>query len=480
MATALFLWNTIGHQEKEYPSPIIDRAKAISCVIMTYSLAQLELSALMKANFCNRDKELLRRTYLFQVNRVIVESSKALFGFGKDDEKHSYWHILESCCDLSSYMDDILIMQAGFIHLSEVASGYIDKRSRDVASHYDVDPLLIESELLSINDEDKVTKNACAYLKVVEQLASIIRRIVCRDEKEFCIQSFNSSYCPPLQQLAWDFESRILQSELPSAILYSYNMNSAHMSSILGQLHYKKILLNVLKDKGMPVSGNAPELVFYDYILRYACLIAFMQNDVLASAYAASTSSNSYECYIHLKRAYVSVYEVLNKICGFTERSRKDSLFFYLDSELAHVSPQVVCEYDELKEAFNEYMDGDGARYSDVSIRHSFAHYRNGKKKYVADGCMNLLNMRLMLELNSILSLTKAMNKLQSFLYHIAELYHGFSNKQYETKINEMLGSIKIALDNCNASQEIRSMVEKEMEKIAETIQGKTQQFNKR
>ena len=171
------LYNTIKDSELA-DNDYLFKLKTLSEVILTYSFAEIELAAIMRANLKERNDNFYRRTILLQSFRIISESTKALFGFINKDKKNAFWNKLTTLFDLSLFSQDIEEIKTG---VDDLSKNVINKINRDIASHYDWDALAVESSYISIKDEDLICQNLSKYGYVICTIYLCGFRNLCRN-----------------------------------------------------------------------------------------------------------------------------------------------------------------------------------------------------------------------------------------------------------------------------------------------------------
>lgn len=96
---------------------------------------------------------------------------------------------------------------------------------------------------------------------------------------------------------------------------------------------------------------------------------------------------------MHLKRLDVAAYEALDKIVGFTEDSKPESLFHMLGSLVIDLPEQVQNQYSALKEKSESLIKEYGLHWS--GRRCSFVHYRSKKHLWLVQTYDNLLSIKV-------------------------------------------------------------------------------------
>lgn len=125
-----------------------------------------------------------------QLNVIMIEGFKRLFGFGKGS-RDSLFHMVSPQNNQITATDI-----EGYNQIKEVVTKFgndnnMDKRARDISVHYDVDVNEVYTMLININAEE-TTKNLIECLAVFKKFTGYIRKV----EKPYLERFFCASSHP--------------------------------------------------------------------------------------------------------------------------------------------------------------------------------------------------------------------------------------------------------------------------------------------
>lgn len=380
-------------------NPFLLNLKIVYEVAITFYLAEMDNAAIFRADFTRRADSLYRRTLLLQCYRVISEATKALFGFGKDT-RNALWTRLTTTVNLSPYSKEVQEITAG---VEKIKTEVINRDARNFASHYNWDALATADFFSSLDDEDIICQDWNQYLFVAERLSFILARLIANLAaaiKNSAPSSHSESVNHALSfsgvDLQWQVEKMLLKPEFVNAIQSTYESTERQLNQCISLCRKFKALCDFAEKYAEKYSVHIEEnstLLSYQKILNAAGILAFMTNDAHAAAIALTDSTSFWESRMHLKRLDVAAYEALDKIVGFTEDSKPESLFRMLGSLVIDLPAQVQNQYSALKEKSESLIKEYGLHWS--GRRCSFVHYRSKKHLWLVQTYDNLLSIKV-------------------------------------------------------------------------------------
>ena len=392
------------------------KLKIVYEVAITFYLAEMDNAAIFHADFTRRSNTLYRQTFLLQCYRVISEVTKALFGFGKD-QRHALWPKLVSTIDLSSFLTELEEIAAG---VEKLKSEVIDRDARNYASHYDWDALATADFFKSLDDEDIICQDWNQYLFVAKRISFILSRLFSRlastgktDIQVHYPASVGGSTTISDTDIKWGIEKQLLKPELVDAIQSSYENTEKQLAQSISICRKYKAVCDIA-DSFAPNLKDTVSLERYQKIANAVGILSFMTNDAHAAAIALTESSSYWESRMHLKRLDVAIYEGLDKIVGFTEESKKSSLFHLIDETVNDLPTMIQEQYALLKEETESLIQKYDA--DQTERRCSFVHYRTKKKIWVEQTYDNLLSINVPDSLLKVIELRNLTTKIVRFV----------------------------------------------------------------
>lgn len=432
-------------------NPYLLKYKSVYEVALTFYLAEMDNAAIFNAAFTRRSDALYRRTLLLQYYRVISEATKALFGFG-EDRHNALWLKLTSTIDLSSFSTEIQEILTG---VEKIKTEYINRDARNYASHYNWDVLATADYLSSLDDEDTICQSWNQYLFVAERLSLILSSLIAYLEScENMNVPFSYSDSVNLATVSevdikWHVEKMILKQELVNAIQSTYEITGELLNQCISQCQQYKALCDFAEQYAVNAKDSFA-LQSYQKIVNAVGILAFMTNDAHAAAIALTDSTSFWESRMHLKRLDVAAYEALDKIVGFTKKSKRESLFKTLDDIVIDLPEMVQKRYSALKEESESLIKKYGLHWS--RRRCSFVHYRSKKDLWIVQTYDNLLSISVPDALMKVIGLRNLTTDIISFVtLFIGALSQREEQRSYQRirdqfqKYIDLLGCIKDA-----------------------------------
>ena len=416
-------------------NPYLLNLKIVYEVAITFYLAELDNAAIFCADFTRRSDNLYRRTLLLQCYRVISEATKALFGFGKD-QRNALWSKLTSTFDLSSFSTELEEISVG---VEILKSEVINRDARNYASHYNWDTLATAEFFTSLDDEDIICKDWNQYLFVSERISLILSRLIAKlasclqlDAPVTHSESVANASTIPGTDIKWRIEKKLLTPELVNAIRSTHKETEKQLEQCISLCRQYKALSN-FAERFAPNIKEGFALQSYQKILNAVGVLSFMTNDAHAASIALTDSTSFWESRMHLKRLDVAAYEALDKIVGFTQESKKESLFQMLDDTIMDLPTMVQERYAALKEETETLIKRYGLHRS--GRRCSFVHYRSKKRLWLVQAYDNLLSISVPEALAKVIEI----RNLTTSIIRFVTLFAGTFNQLEEQRSNQRI-----------------------------------------
>lgn len=313
-----------------------------------------------------------KRINLKYINVVIQEGYKYLCGFGKD-RKNSKWLKFKEIAgkiDNTALNADIAVLDKTLLNFEEKNIPLSEKDNRDLALHYDKNPLRVYDFLLNISEETEA-KKVINFLPLLDCLYIITSKYI-RQYGTFLPKHTND----PLISV---FESINVLDDRDNRFFNN-------MGEVIDS--YSKRLETLVNQCKLPEKFQiTPELIAQDCkpIIEsiYPGLhIHFIYLD-LACAFRAYFSSESYiEKQLNLRRVAVVVYDGFARIYGYNAKQQKQSFWENICSNLES------CKDSEIVELLQRTRDRIKELSEDSSINNSllrehYIHYRKDNRDNV-------------------------------------------------------------------------------------------------
>lgn len=412
-------------------------------VAITYYLTELDNAAIYHANFTRRSETLYRRTLLLQFYRVISEATKALFGFGKD-QRNALWCKLTSTIDLSSFSTELEEISIG---VEKLKTEVINKDARNYASHYDWDTLATAAFFSSLDDEDLVCRDWNQYLSISKKLSFVLSRlfaeIASRWKTVTPVTPSESNGIPPTTsgtEIRWCIEKRLLNQNLVNAIKSTYGETEKQLDTSISLCRKYKALCD-FAEKYAPNIKEDFALQSYQKALNAVGVLAFMTNDAHAAAIALTDSTSFWESRMHLKRLDVAAYEALDKIVGFTQDSKQESLFQMVDNIVIDLPTTVQERYATLKEETESMIKKYNLHWS--GRRCSYVHYRTKKRLWLVKAYDNMLSINVPESLMKIIEIRNLTTDIVRFVTLFAEAFNQLEQQHSDQRIQAQFQQFK-------------------------------------
>ena len=161
-------------------TPETDATVALKCVSETLLMLcyiNLDLMAAYRQYLStDTSTHYENRQAITKINIVISESYKKIYGFG-ERIKESFWIVkIKKAVDfLGQFYDEYQLIEEDLKLLK--SSNVINKEMRDLAVHYDSDPMEVYKMLSALSAEE-VTSRCTAYMQVLEKVTAFVNKLL--------------------------------------------------------------------------------------------------------------------------------------------------------------------------------------------------------------------------------------------------------------------------------------------------------------
>jgi hypothetical protein len=404
-------------------------------IVAVIELSMIELNAYMRALIL-LDDDLLKQTYLVNINRVVAEAVKALFGY-KKDENLSLWKSFYTFYILPDPSKHNLASQIEH-DVKRMWGQHISWSDRNITTHFDRNVRKVADKYLKITDEYKEVKKVNAYLKIIGQL------------KQFVFPEYtlikNLWYANPVDVI--DI-IKILDSYLGKDEKIRSCVNEIYFYNTKQLKQYVKMAVGVdagfkkLKKLGISIENESTG--FISESTRIIALSEFLLNDILAIIRAACYAESSWESRICLKRIHVSAYEIFDKIFGFNETSKMKSCFHSIEfvvNELNDIegTPKFKVLQENFEALIRKYdIDNEEAR-------NAFTHFRYAENIYLSTEFEYLNKLTLFVEIFFVIETKRLFDNFLKYIVFLGQKYSIYQEERTKKQISSYFDPIREAI----------------------------------
>lgn len=282
-------------------------------------IINLDLSGFLRANFRSTSNS-EKRCNLKHINVITIEGYNYLFGFGKDKGK-AIFSIIKNLAELlneEELIKDINTIEQIAKEFENTFATRKDRDHRNLAIHYDSDPIKVYS-LLSQISEDTETVRICSFLKILDALSVFTSNYLNKFEKYNIYSNINCDI--DIYEKLNQFPD--LNNKLFNSLEHKLNSFVKHIDFIINQIQ----LLKITQEK-IDIENIYSECFRQTIESIYPSIhICFIYLD-LASAVRAYLSSEFYfEKQLNLRRLNIVVYEGFKHLYGYTESDHINSFW---------------------------------------------------------------------------------------------------------------------------------------------------------
>ena len=338
---------------------------------------QLDIFTFLRADFRTKHP-CEKRINLKYVNVAILEGCKYIQGFGKDT-KHSKLSILREIGqsnDDSELCIDVLSLKNSLDDFLKLYNNLNDKTNRDLALHYDQNPLKVYEFLEQISEEVEVSR-VIKWFDVLKVVSQTTEKYIKKYESMLSENLDSSSFIVDMYKqinIFPDKDNKIYNSTDEIIRTYSNRLDSiirnCRLSEKIGKTMNSKFQIDVgaIKQFCQPLIHDVYPGIHIHYIyLDLACALK-----------AYFTSESFVERQLNLRRITVILYDGFARIYGYNDAQKDQSFWKGICSHLQH-SEDV--ETKKLLIKTQKVLDdlSKDQSINNPTLRECFIHYRKGK-----------------------------------------------------------------------------------------------------
>lgn len=366
-------------------------------LIVAYS--GLELATAIRADF--RSTSFNEQRYnLKYISIVVSESYKYLLGF-KGNQKNSVWGKIKKLSlqiDDEDFKKDCSKIESMLLEFGENET---DKNLRDIATHYDDDPMNVYNTLMAIS-EDNETKRASNYLAIIQEIHIFINKYIQKYQIPLFIRDKSN-----IKLAFWDTidsfpdENDKIYTTVSNAIpKYSHILDSIIQNfNLLNKVkEHFDLDESALISTTHVVSVSLPSIHFLYLYIDMACAI----RAYLRSEYCIEKQLN-------IKRLNVIIYEGFKHLYGYTDTEYDNS--FWNKYIAGEIMPSADVNSAELLQRIENVLKGlsKDKTINNPNLRNLSIHYRDKKQNNIPIIYEELIKLNPILEMNNSLKLLKVL-----------------------------------------------------------------------
>lgn len=361
----------------------------------------LDINTIFRANFKSQSHT-EKRSNLKYVNVITLEGYRYMFG-SKRDKLNAVWIEVSDAInqfaakyneqELTTDLDEIESKADAF---KQKYATQKDVDDRNLAIHYDMNPVNVWKYLDQIEDEDYECKRLSAFLSYIE----LISKFICKWMLKYniplnCVKANIDLVVQDIVTNLIDGEDKVYDASGNALLTYANSVDS------MMRLYNKAIELvkKVSEESNIEVDGIPEEQLESIYP---GIQIAFLYIDIATATRAYLKSEHYVERILNLRRINVIVYEGFKKLYGFSEVQRSKSFWRkHICSILDNIEDNTIKENVHSIEEKLKTITQDPI-INNFDLRGYSVHYR-----YEGEDNLNPLYNEL-LKFNMISELTKA------------------------------------------------------------------------
>lgn len=387
------------------------------------------------------------------INVVILEGYKYLCGFGKD-RKNSKWLKFKKIAreiNNKALNADIAVLDKPLLDFGEKSIHLSEKDNRDLALHYDKNPLKVYDFLLNISEEMEA-KKVINFLPLLDYLYIITNKYI-RQYNTFLPKHTNDPVISIFEHInvLYDRDNRLFNKM--GEVIDSY---SKRLDTLVNQCKLpEKFQIDpelIAQDCQPLIQSIYPGLHIHLIYLDLAC------------AFRAYFSSESYiEKQLNLRRVAVIVYDGFAHVYGYNEKQQKQSFWHNICSNIASNKKSEITDLLQLtRDKIKELSENPSI--NNPSLREYYIHYRKGNR----DNIMHLYDESLkafpMFEMSKALKLFWILPDIIRLNNVSLETIHRKIEDKRSASHTEMMNKLYNILDLIKepaAKQKMKSSIDK-------------------
>lgn len=363
----------VSKNSADYRTELLLTMLEIKAFVITI---QLDISTFLRADF-RAKHPCEKRISLKYVNVAILEGCKYMQGFGKD-AKHGKLSVLEKIEQANSdneLSNDISILKNALDDFLKQCNNLIDKTNRDLALHYDQDPLKVYDFLEQISEETEVNR-VIKWFDVLNSAFKITGKYIEKYESIMPKSQTDTNLVEIYKQLNIfpDEDNKVYNSTEEIISTYSNRLDSIVQNCRLPEKVAKtmdsklQIDLDIITQSCQPLIQDIYPGIHIHYIyLDLACALK-----------AYFTSESFAERQLNLRRITVILYDGFARIYGYNLAQQNQSFWKTIYSTLQKSEDVEITTLLTKVQTILEDLSKDQS-INNPALRECFIHYRKGK-----------------------------------------------------------------------------------------------------
>lgn len=361
----------------------------------------LDINTIFRANFKSQSHT-EKRSNLKYVNVITLEGYRYMFGYKRDTLNAVWIEVADAINQFAvKYNNNELTIDLDEIKskadiFKQTYATQKDVDDRNLAIHYDMNPVNVWKYLDQIEDEDYECKRLAAFLSYIESIS----RFICKWMLKYniplsCIKANIDIVVKDIITNLKDEEDRMYEASGNALLTYADSIASM-------MREYDKaieVVKKVSEQSNIEIDGIPEEQLESIYP---GIQIAFLYIDLATASRAYLKSEHYVERILNLRRINVIVYEGFKKLYGFSEVQKSKSFWRkHICSILDNIGDEEISEkIDSIEEKLKTITQDPVINNFD--LRGYSVHYRYEGE----DNLIPLYNE--LLKFNMISELTKA------------------------------------------------------------------------
>lgn len=311
----------------------------------------IEVASTLRASF--RSHSLSEKRYhLKLINSFILESYKHLYGYGKLVKKSLWVSRIQPLTEMIKEFD----FKNDYEKLTDTIKSFgnnnvTSKQQRDIAFHYDGEPVRVFEMLMSLSEDIEV-KRVNQFLSLLQGISFFITQHMYRYkpkmDNSYRISSYKYNFISFVDINFFGDKSESLYSDLGGSI----NLNTNHLESYIRHQNLPTLLRTQFKSCSNKMLSPLLQVL---EIEKMAIQLAFINIDLASIIRAFITSEYKMEKLLSVKRTNAIVYEGVKKIYGF-KASREDSFWTKYIVPIVANNNDIYDEYLLLDNEFQKFQ----------------------------------------------------------------------------------------------------------------------------
>jgi len=400
-----------------------------------------------------------KRYFLQCINECICEA----YNFLKGKDCDGVWDNIIST--VRTLDNPILNVYADNIEseLQKLEENFLDIKLRNTTAHYDK-PIKMYETISTITSEDTFCKAVSQYMLIhmrithfTDIIFALLFQLLPTKSAVYCQTgaSHNQTWCIKTlletrlaEKFAGDSRMEIVSKE-------SLERVSKLIDTLYGTHKSVDAAYNYFKEKGIafPISLRVTH-----QLCLIRMIIDFMRCDIICAMRAYMNSETNLERAIHLRKIYLTEVSALKHLYGYTEKSRRNSLWTQLMIVNTNYNNDKTQLIQEELDAFESHLD--------TIKRNLFIHFKekenlNIEKRYEAYEQLDHINE--IKEALALLALCKEMEIYTTeMLYQISKAEdkrHQEQKEKYHDMFNRLRDMMPSSKSTDDANSQVRSML---------------------